>query len=65
MVASILVALKCINFGCRIFISFQAGLFIKFNSAPESLKKLFQGLLFAIVWILAFLKEVGLSIFFL
>ena len=56
--------MKGINFGCIVLISFQAGMLIIFDSAPESIKNLFQGVVFAIVWILNFLKEVGLSIFF-
>ena len=38
-VASLLVVLKGINWGCRILISFQVGMFIIFDSAPESIKK--------------------------
>ena len=38
-VASLLVVLKGNNFGCRILISFQVGMFIIFDSAPESIRK--------------------------
>ena len=38
-VASLLVVLKDINFACRIFISFQLGMLITFDSAPEPIKK--------------------------
>ena len=38
-VASLLVLLKGINFGCRVFVSFQVGMLMIFDSAPESIKK--------------------------
>ena len=41
-VASLLVVLKGTNFGCRIFISFQVGMLIIFDSAAESIKKSFS-----------------------
>ena len=40
-VASLLVVLKGINFGCKIFISFQVEMLMMFGSAPESIKKSF------------------------
>ena len=64
-VACLLVVLKGINFGCRIFISFQVGMLMIFDSNPEFNKNLFQGLVFEIVCISDFLKKVGLSRFFL
>ena len=38
-VASLLVVLKGINFGYIIFISFQVGMLMMFDSAPESIEK--------------------------
>ena len=38
-VASLLVDLKGINFGCRTFISFHVGMLMIIDSAPESIKK--------------------------
>ena len=37
--ASLLVVLKNIDFGCRILFSFRVGMYIIFDSAPESIKK--------------------------
>ena len=38
VVANLLAVFKRINFGCKILISFQVGMFIMFDSAPESNK---------------------------
>ena len=41
-VASLLVVLKGNNFGCKILISFQVGMLMMFDSAPDSIKKSFS-----------------------
>ena len=41
-VASLLAVFKGISFGCKILISFQVGILIIFDSAPESIKKSFS-----------------------
>ena len=38
-VVSLLVVLKGLNFGCSNFVSFQVGMLMIFDSAPESMKK--------------------------
>ena len=37
--ANLLEVLEDINFGCRVCISFHVGMFIIFDSAPDSIKK--------------------------
>ena len=64
-VANLLEIFEGINFGCKICISFQVGMFIIFNSAPESTKKQFRGLVIENLYFLDFVKEVVLSKFFL
>ena len=51
--------------GCRILVSFQVGILMTFDSAPESIKNLFQGLLVENLHFLNFLRERELSNFFL
>ena len=58
-VTSLLVVLKGSNFGCENFISFQVGML------RNLIKNQFQGLVFEVLYIFDFLKEVGLSRFFL
>ena len=41
-VATLLEVFESINFGCKICISFTVGMFIIFDSAPESIKKSFS-----------------------
>ena len=36
---NLLASFKGVNFGWKIFISFQVGILMTFDSAPESLKK--------------------------
>ena len=38
-VAGLLIVLKGINFGFKFFSSFQVGMLMMFDSAPESIKK--------------------------
>ena len=38
-VASLLEVARSVNFGCNVSISFHVGMFIMFDSAPESIKK--------------------------
>ena len=38
-VANMLEVFEGNNFGCKVCISFHVGLFLKFDSAPESIKK--------------------------
>ena len=38
-VASLLEVSRGVSFGCNVFISFHVGMFIMFDSAPESIKK--------------------------
>ena len=46
-------------------ISFQVGMLIIFDSAPESIKNLFQDRVVELLYFLGFLREMGLSKFFL
>ena len=62
-VASLLV--ERYYFGCKIYFSFHVGMLMMFDSARNLLKNQFQGLIFAILCNLEFLKGVGLSKFFL
>ena len=41
-VAYLLEVLEFINFGCKVCISFHVGMFIIFDSAPESIEKSFS-----------------------
>ena len=61
VVANVLDVLEGINFACRVCISFHVGMFVIFDSSPESIKKQFQGLVIEIFCFLDSLREVGLS----
>ena len=64
-VANLLAVLIGIRVGCSVLISFQVGILIIFDSAPESFKNLFQDLVVEILYFLDFLREMELSKFFL
>ena len=64
-VANLLDVFEGINFGCKVCISFEMGTFIIFDSALESIKNQFRGLLIENLYSLDFLEEVVLSKCFL
>ena len=56
-VASLLVVFTGVSLGCRVLISFGVGIFMMFDSATESIKNLFQGLVVEILYFLDFLQK--------
>ena len=64
-VADLLEDFEGINFEWSVCMSFQMGMFIIFDSAPESIKKSISRVMIEKLYFLDFLKEVVLSNFFL
>ena len=63
MLSLVLLLAVCmgIKFGCNVLKSFQVGVLMIFDSAPESIKNLFQGLVDETLYFLDFLREMELS----